>query len=227
MLNKDSISGIVMHSDAWFQNRLGKFTSSEFYLLMGAKGISEGGLSYVYRKIGEELTGLPCRREVSTEATEHGNLYEMENLKMFGNKMGLEFMITQKLITPPDSRHSSTPDALIVHSESQDGLCYNVSTVEAKCPMSYDGYIKLWKCKTPMDVKSKEPKYFYQILHQMWVCGALVGYLSVYHPHFKAGQLNIVEFKKIDLLDEFKLLTQRGKEAIEIFESVRNEMLNS
>jgi len=227
MLKKTSISNIVIHSDDWFRGRLGKFTSSEIHYLMGAKGIGEGGLSYIYRKVGEELCGTPCRREVSTEATEHGNLYETENLRKFGEKMGIEFLVTQKLIAPVDSRFASTPDGLIIHRESSDGLEYEVSCVEAKCPLSYDGYIKLWKCRTPEEVKKESAAYYWQVISQMNVCESLNGYLSVYHPHFRSGQLNIVHFKKIDLIGDFKLLNHRQMEALQIFESTRNEMLKS
>jgi len=225
MLLKSSISQIVIHSDDWFAGRLAKFTSSEWHFLMGAKGLGDTGLKYIYRKVGEELTGMPCRKEISTEATEHGHLYEPENLLKFGQKMSIDFLVTQKLIVPINSRFGSTPDAIIVLNESVDKLSYNVSTVEAKCPSSYDAYITLWKCKTPDDVKRVDPKYYWQVLHQMMVCDCLKGYLSIYHPFFKAGQLNIIEFKKIDLIQDFKLMSERGKLAVEIFESTRNEMM--
>ncbi len=225
MLLKSSITNILIHSEDWFSGRLAKFTSSEWHFLMGAKGLGETGLKYIYRKIGEELTGIPCRKEISTEATEHGHQYEPENLLKFGQKMGIDFLVTQKLIVPVNGRIGSTPDAIWVLNESEDKLSYNVCTVEAKCPPSYDNYIGLWKCKTPADVKKFEPKYYWQVLHQMMVCDCLRGYLSIYHPHFKVGQLNVIEFRKIDLVPEFKLMAERSKEALEIFESTRNEMM--
>lgn len=225
MLLKSNISDIVIHSDAWFQGRLAKFTSSEWHFLMSEKGIDKTGLNYIYRKVGEELTGLPCRKEVSTEATEHGHIYEPEGIRAFGLKMGIEFLVTQKLITNTDKRQGSTPDAIWVHNESTDKLSYNVSTLEQKCPPTYDNYIKLWKCKTPADVKKVEPKYYWQVIHQMMVCDCLKGYFSVFHPFFKVGQLNIVEFRKIELATEFKLAAERGRQAMQLFEETRNEMM--
>jgi len=235
MLKKESITPVIMGTDEWFAGRLGRFTSSEIYHLMGAKGIGEGGLSYIYRKVGEELSGLPCRREISTEATEHGNVYETENLRKFGQKKGLEFLLVQTLIKPPNSRHASTPDALIDYGESQDCTERNVHTVECKCPLSFDGYIRLWKCKTPAQVKKEYQQYYWQVLHQMFVADALVGYLSIYHPNFKAGNLNIVTFNKMEIIkstmvgdtNDFKLLNQRCTEAFRIFEETRTEMINS
>lgn len=225
MLLKTSISKIVIHSDEWFAGRLAKFTSSEIHYLMGEKGLGTGGESYIYRKVGEELTGMPCRKEISTEATEHGHIYEPENLRKFAEEKGIEYLVEQKLITPVETREGSTPDALIVNSEHSSGEAYNVFTVEAKCPSSYDNYIRLWKCKTPQDVKKEKKEYYWQVLHQMRTCGALRGYLSIYHPNFKAGNLNIVEFSKVVLLDDFKTLNQRIEQATNMFETTRNEMM--
>lgn len=58
MLRKEWISGVQMHSEDWFTKRLSKFTSSEWHLVMGERGIGEGGKSYIYRKVGELLTGI-------------------------------------------------------------------------------------------------------------------------------------------------------------------------
>lgn len=227
MLLKSSISDIVIHSDDWFAGRLAKFTSSEIHNLMGERGLGDTGIRYIYRKVGEELTGKPCRKEISTEATEHGHINEPLNLRKFASILGLEYLVTQKLIIPIGGREGSTPDAIIPKSErsSKDG--YDVTTVEAKCPSSYDNYIRLWKCKTPQDVKKANSTYYWQVLHQMRVCGALDGYLTIFHPDFKAGDINIVKFKKVDLLSDFKTLNDRVEEAVKIFNETRDEMINS
>jgi hypothetical protein len=227
MLTKNSITDIVIHSDDWFAGRLAKLTSSECHFLCGDKDITEAGRRYVYRKVGEELTGKPCRNEISTEATEHGHLYEPEAILKFGQHMQLDFLVTQKLIVPPDSRQGSTPDAIWVVKESEDKTAYNVRTVEVKCPPSFDNYICLWNCNSPADVKRVEKKYYWQVMHQMYVCQALDGYLVVYHPHFRAGQMNIIHFRKLNLLPEFKLLDARLKEAELVFDQQRSLMINS
>lgn len=227
MLLKNFITDAVAQSDDWFNSRLSKFTSSEYHFLMAPKGIGVAAMNYIYRKVGERLTGVPCRKEIFTSATEHGHEYEPENLKMFGREMGLEFLVTQKLITDPTpgSMFGSTPDAIWVLNESVDKTMYNVSTVEAKCPVAYDRFIELWNCDTPEHIKKVEPIYYFQVLHQMKMCDALKGYLSIYNPFFKAGQQNIIEFKKIDLVPEFTLMEQRGKEACQIFDLQVEKML--
>ncbi len=225
MLLKSQISNVLMHSEDWFAGRLAKITSSEFHYLMAEKGLGSAGMNYMYRKVGEELTGIPCRDEISTRATEHGQEYEQENLKAFHQKMGVEFLVTQKLILDPNGRVGSTPDGIWVIKERLDESAYDVFTVEGKCPISYDAFIRLWNCKTPADIKAESRPYYFQVLHQMKVAGALRGYLSIYHPHFKAGKLNIIEFRKIDLVPEFTLMEQRTQEAIKIFTEQRDKMI--
>lgn len=224
MLLKSQISNVVMHSDKWFLDRLAKFTSSEFHFLMNPEGIGTTGTNYIYRKVYEELSGLPSRKEISTESTEHGLEYEPENLREFGKYMGIEFLVTQKLILHPNGRVGSTPDAILPISESVDKTSWNVHTVEAKCPSS-EHFIHLWNCETPADLKKRNKIYYWQVLHQMKVCDALKGYISIYNPYMKAGKLRVIEFRKIELVPEFTLMEQRTQEAIKIFTAQRDRMI--
>lgn len=225
MLLKSQITNVVMHSDDWFSGRLAKFTSSEWHFLMGEKGIPDAGMNYIYRKVGEELTGLPCRKEITTDDTEHGQMYEPEGLKAFGVHMGVEFLVTQKLIKKLDSREGSSPDAIWVRSESADANGYNVFTGEIKCPTSYDKYIHLWNCKTPADLKKVNKAYYWQVMHQMRVCDALRGYFIVYQPFFRMGKLNVIEFKKTELIEDFKMMNIRAQQAEIIFVNQRDKMI--
>lgn len=224
MLDKRAITKVHIHSEEWFKERLGKFTASEIHYLMGDKQWSEGALSYIYLKVGEDVSGLPCRDDVDTNTTRHGNLYEPEALKLFAEDKGLKFLVTQCLVSPPDSRFSSTPDGLIIKGETDTH--YNVETVEVKCPYSYDAYIRLFLCNTPEDVKKEEKKYYWQVLDQMDNCGALRGYLVVYQPAFRAGSKKIIEFRKIDLLKEFDFLQGRKKAAEIKFNEIRDKLLS-
>lgn len=224
MLKKSHITNIEIYSDAWHGFRRGKLTSSRMVSIVGEKSIPETGNNYIYQKVGEELTGVSNDKEISefNEDMEWGNKYEPEAIKAFGKKMGVEFLVTQKLISAPGSRFSSTPDAIWVHGECLlDSDEYNVSTAEGKCPRTYHRFIQLYMCKTPMDVLKIDKTYFWQTIDQMQQCGAAVGYFFVYHPLFPAGSdLNIVTFKQMELWDYFKKLSDRKKEAIQKFEEV-------
>lgn len=231
MLLKSKISEHQLSLDPLLNERynaakLGKFTSSEFHYLMAEKGLGSAGRNYIYRKVGEAMTGIKCRADISTAATEHGLNYEREGLIKFGKQMGLESLLVQRLILDEDGYCGGTPDGLIVLNESTDKLSYNVETVEIKCPLSFDGYIRLWKCKTPEDLKKEAREYYYQVLHQLYLCDCLKGWFICYHPFFKSGQMNIIEFRKINLIPEFKMIEQRKTEAIKIFNETIKELSN-
>lgn len=227
MLKKEWISKIEMHSDEWHQGRLGRFTSSEIHCLMGEKPFTQGALSYIYRKCGEDVSGVACRDEVDNSATRWGLLHENEGLKIFGQKIGIKFLVTQKLIREEGSRFSSTPDALIVHGESSDQTAYNVSTVEIKSPISYDAYIGLFLCDTPAQLKKENKAYYFQCLDQMDNCDALKGYFVCWQPLFKMGGMKIIEFRKIDLVEDFKLLRERKRLAVEKFNEIRDKLISN
>ena len=56
-------------------------------------------------------------------------------------------------------------------------------------------------------------------------CDCLTGYSVAYHPSFKAGNLSVVEFKKVELFEDCKFLKERKRLASEKFEEIRGLML--
>lgn len=235
MLSKSHISRIEMGSPEWIQARLGKFTSSEFHFLMGDKPLDNTAMNYIYRKVGEELTGLPARENITTDAIEWGHSNEMDAIRKFGEIQGIDYLVTQKLIVEPGSRFGSTPDALWIHRESQDESGYHVTTLEVKCPPSYDAYIRLFMCDTPFDLKKTNKAYYWQVMHQMEQCGTLTGNLFIYNPLFKSGSYKNIPFRIMEkdkngnypLRDELSSLKERKMMAIKEFEKIREKMLNA
>lgn len=230
MLKKAHISNIEIHSPEWHKFRLGRFTSSRMSAIMGEDGLSKGGMTYIYQKVGERLTGESNEREIDfDEDLEWGKRYEPEAIEAFGRAMNLKFLVTQKLVADPESQFSSTPDALMVHNECLlDESEYNVSTVEGKCPRTYHRFIPFFLCKTPLDLYKLDKVYFWQTIDQMHQCGAAVGYFFVYHPLFPEGSnLNIITFKQMELWDYFKRLSQRKKEIVQKFGEILSQMSKS
>ncbi len=245
MLKKSQISPIKVHSEAWFTARLAKFTSSEIHYLTYPSGLTDGSISYIRRKVGEELTGKPCREEFSTPATAHGLQYEAEAVRKFGIKQGLKFIIVQQLIIVPDTRFGSTPDGLIVVRISPDELEYEVETVEVKCPPTFDAYIELFECETPAAVKKAKREYYWQVLDQMVVTGAKRAHFVVYHPDFKAGNHKSIVFEPLapqldkngqpeldkngrkifPIKDDITLLKIRKQMALEKFDEIRAKLM--
>jgi len=234
MLKKSKISQIRIHSDEWFSSRLAKFTSSEISLLF-----SLGYRNYVRRKVGEELTGKPVRGEIDTDGTRWGGFYEAEAIKKFGQKMGLDFIIVQQLVTEDGSRFGSTPDGLIVTRISPDETEYEVETAEVKCPITFDNYILLFECETPQHLKEAKKEYYWQVLDQMDNCEALKGHFIAYHPDFKAGNMRHIVFdvnqnytdksgqKVFPIYQDLKALREKKRKAVEDFEQLRDKLMTA
>jgi len=232
MLKKNKISGIKILSDEWHQTRLGKFTSSEIDRLIGS-----GFIRYVREKVGEEITGKSAKSEIDTDATRWGGFYEAEALTKFGQKMGIDFLVTQQLVCDHDSRFGCTPDGLIVVRQSPDETEYEVETVEVKCPPTFANYIGLYECETPADLKKENSMYYWQCLDQMDNCESLIGNFVAYHPDFKMGNLRVIRIeanspsvdkkgnKIFPIYDDMKLLRQKKKEASEMFDIVRTKLM--
>lgn len=238
MLKKSKISQIKIYSDEWYTARLAKFTSSEIHLLMKPEGFDSGAMNYVRRKVGEELTGKSAKGDVDVEATRWGSFYEAEALKKFSQNGKFDLLIAQQLICDPDSRFGCTPDGLIPLRISPDETEYEVETIEIKCPPTFDNYIRLFECKTPQDLKKESKQYYWQVIDQMDNCEALVGNFVVYHPDFKAGNMQTIRFetsqyyetttrfgKIFPIYDDLKLLRERKKKAEEKFDEIRARLM--
>jgi hypothetical protein len=226
MLKKSHISNIEIYSEEWHKFRRGRFTSSKMSAIAGG---DKAMMTYIYHKVGESITGQSIDREFDfDEDLDWGKLYEPDAIRVFGQAMGVDFLVVQKLICDPESNQSTTPDALWVVGECLlDSSEYNVRTVEVKCPRTYHYFIPYFLCSKPEDLKKIKPDYFWQVVDQMDQCGAAVGYFMVYHPHFKEGRnFKIITFNKRELWADFMHLTQRKKEALAKFSEIRDQMLH-
>jgi len=197
--------------------RLGKFTASKISCCMMPKGIGDGGLSYIRSRIWEDLSGVSSEKEISTEEMQWGLQYEREALKMFGELKKLDYLLVQRLIFEQGSKFGCTPDGLWVKSESADKLSYEVSTVEVKCYQPAN-HMKCVMCSAPEEIKEKDSSAYWQKIMQMDECGALVSYLCYFSPLLKQGGFRVIEFRKINLIPDFKLLNERKAEILKIYE---------
>lgn len=228
MLKKENISQTNIYTDEWQMQRRGKFTSSKIFCLMGEKGLTAGSYSYIDQKLGEEMTGhcVSDEDDFEDENTAWGNQYEPEAIKRFHEKNKVEFLVTQKLIHAPNSRYSSTPDAIWVHGLASNQEEYNVSTLEVKCPRKFHKFNKLFRCKTPEHILKTEPRYFWQVIDQMDNCDSAVGYFAAYHPLYPINcNFNQIQFRKLELWDYFKKLKLRKSEAEQVLLKWKSEFL--
>ncbi len=222
MLKTSHISNVEIYSDEWNRVRLGRFTSSKISVLMYEKNVTDGALSYIHQKVGEQITGIgvDVDEQVEDENTQWGKEYEPAAIRRFGEIKEIEFLVTQKVIFDPDTRFSSTPDAVWIHGPSVlKADEYNVSTLEVKCPRKYPRFLELYMCKTPADLRKVSSKYYWQVMDQMYNCDSAVGYFACFHPLFPAGKnMKIIQFNKVEMWPEFKKMKDRKEEAVRLFD---------
>lgn len=232
MLKKTKILSIKIETDEWRRARLAKFTSSEIH-----RAIGSGFIRYVREKVGEELTGKPTSLEVETDATRWGLLHESEAIQKLGKKLGIDFLITQQLVSDPNERFGCTPDGIIPIRESPDKTEWEVETVEVKCPPSFANYIELFECETPMDLKKAEPKYYWQCLDQIDNCQSLRHHFVIYHPDFRVGNHKVLTFspnyfhatndgkKEYPVYQDLKILKEKKKQLVQEFDRIRAKLM--
>lgn len=229
MLKKSHISNIQIYTQDWDNIRKGRFTSSKISEIMGEETVTRTtGMGYIYQKAGEKITNKSMADEdevIEDENTAWGRDNEPAAIRKFGLTMGIEFLVTQKIILDPASNESSTPDAIWVHGQSvlKDDE-YHVSSLEVKCPRKYNRFIPLWECTTPEELRKFSKKYYWQVIHQMRICDAAIGYFACFHPLFPPEtNMRIIKFNKLDLWNDFKKMNERVEQANKIYERLRNQ----
>lgn len=226
MLLKSRISNLLIHSDEWKAARTGRlFTSSSIHKICGEKGLGETGLSHISLKVFETLSGTSTDVELDTDSVRHGIVYEPEATRKFGINKGVDFLVTQKMINGETADEASTPDGLMIRKESIDTLKLDVSTLETKCyqPLKH---LQCCLCDTPEQIKKVDRPAYFQVLHQLIVCDCLNGYLVYYHPDLPAdkGQMKIIEFRKIHLIEDLKMINNRKAEARNEFKRIFDKL---
>ena len=224
MLKKSHISNIQIYSRDWDEMRKGRFTSSRISNIIGEEGVTKVvGMSYIYQEAGEKITNKSMADEddvIEDENTAWGRENEPAAIRKFGQVMGVDFLVVQKIIFDPEKNESSTPDGIWMHSNSaisDDEI--HASTLEVKCPRKYNRFIPLWECDTPEKLKKYSKIYYWQVLHQMRICDSAVGYFACFHPLFPPEtNMRIIKFEKINLWDDFKLMHKRIEQANNIYD---------
>lgn len=231
MLPICKISHVAVFEKEWRKAKLGKISASRFGELVGEKShkgiFTQGAMTYLEGLVHEIITGKPARDEFFTKDTDWGNAHESEGVEFLAKKIGLNIMRnserggTNRLIIN-DEFSGCTPDALLTkYSEDkifdQTGEFIKVSTLEVKCPQT--GFIKLFKCNTPADLKSINKIYYWQVITQMDFSNSLNSFFGVYHPDYPVKG-KFIEFKKVDLIDDIKIFRAT-------LEHAKNEIKNT
>lgn len=218
MLDINKISHVAVYEKDWRKAKLGKISASKAGLLIGEKShlgiFTKNAMTYIDGLAGEILTGEPAQEEFFTDATEHGNANEPAAIEYNAGLIGLNILRnserggTNRLIIN-DEYSGCTPDALLSKFENEKifdstGEFLKVDPLEVKSPKKHHRFIKLRKCKVPLDLKKAEPIYYWQVITQLCFCDSLNAYFGCYNDSFPVPG-SYIHFKKIELMDDIKI----------------------
>lgn len=191
--------------------RVGKFTGSEVWKLMGAKGLGKTGETYIYEKVAEFLTGVPVKPEFQAASTQWGIDHESEAKDYFKAATGLTIINSETL---ENSQIAGTPDGIIKG---------NKIGFEIKCPFNSGNHLKNLLMSKELDLLDLHPEYYWQIVSYMWLTGFTKWKFCSYDPRFKDEKRMLI--LNIELIPEhLTLLQNRVIEAKLIFENIISKL---
>ena len=194
---------VEQRSTEWFAQRIGRFTASEIYKLMGIKALGETGKTYAIEKAIEQLYGEMEENFISYDM-ECGIETEPLAFAKFKELKGLEFLDVETCgFFELDKNYGASPD----------GLVSDNAILEIKCPKSTT-FFKL------VATNEIDAKYYAQMQMQMMCTGREKAYFFNYLIHDGTEYHHeIIVYRDEELI---KKIASRLVEAIEI----KNEYIN-
>jgi hypothetical protein len=221
---------IEQGSEEWDKIRCGRFTASEIHLLMDSgkremtaeelkarpktgtgssakltvdhSKFSEGGYTYINRKVAETLTG---RIQESSYAFPlvYGKDMEGEAAAYFSETTGLE---TSEVGFQLFGDHAGgSPDRFV----GEDDL------LEIKCPFTSEKQIEYLMLTDVWDLKRNFPQIYWQIMSNLLFTGKKRGHLATYDPRFEAPKLKMTHLIVEPNAEAFDLICLKIEKAVE------------
>lgn len=156
-------------SDEWKEARLGFFSSSEVFKLIGTgkkNTFTDVGMTYIKNKLGEKMSGIPVESQDS-KSTLWGKQYEPMAREWYCKKFGMVVDEVGFMTHPIIKNFGGSPDGLCYKVGSGD----NAGILEIKCPMVYANHIDHLRIKSVEYFKSEFPDKYWQCVSNMVVCG--------------------------------------------------------
>jgi hypothetical protein len=219
----------VQQDERWHRLRNGLFTSSDIYIIMNEPKtkkqkeqcyFSKAGVDFIDSKANDIIYNSPIVFGGSA-ATDWGNDYEPEASKNFKEKYLLFQDSGLKKLSFVELLNEGT-------GTSPDDTFEKLIPVEYKCPANRNNHRKHIRIKNQEDLKIFSKKFYFQIMHQMFVLGSENGFWCSYDPRMKElpkfshNALHRVEIKMDS--ETFDLFSDRIPRAVELRDSCIKEM---
>ena len=192
---------IEQNSPAWFQKRLGLFTSSSIASLFKAKTTLE------YQKLIAKIAYERMFNEQPDDIFQ-GNAYTERGHELEPDALELFQLETMKEVRPGGFWQVGN------QGSSPDGLCEN-NPIEVKC-LAYNNFMR-------HAINNEVPKdYIHQVQHQLFVTEKEKGYFLLYHPKFR---LKIIDFQRDEKIIKgiIEKVDEAEQEVINIINKLQNE----
>lgn len=194
----------------WYEARLGRFTASEIWKLMGnAKGggMSETAKTFVYEKIAERLTGRWS--EVFGPALDWGTEHEPMARKFYEERTG-DVVADADFV--PFGMHSGG---------SPDGYVGEAGIVEFKCPFNATNHVRYMAMTSPDELPAE---YYWQIQANLLFTGSKWAHFVSFDPRMKRKEHGIYIMTVTASEPEHKLIEQKITEAAAFMEQVMSQI---
>lgn len=202
----------------WHRARLGNWTGSEIYKLMGkgrskSEKFSETAKSYIIKVLSErmlnadvvkddELFGLYLN-QVSTwsKALEWGVEHEEEARTLYEKKTGNVVTAVSSIAHESIEFYAASPDGIVMKEDK---------VIEIKCPLP-ETYVRYkLMIGDGDDLKAVKPEYYWQVMAEMDCTGASSCDFTVYNP-FMGAPLHIATIERDN--EAIKTIHDRIEEA--------------
>ncbi len=172
----DTKPKILPYTPEWYEARLGRFTSSEIWKLIGearskkdreAGLLSEQGETYAFEKAAEILTDA-AGKEAFGEAIDWGHAHEEDAAQAFSEATGLRvepgYLLENEL-------YCGTPD--------RTGEAF---ILEIKCPFNTGNHLRYLGLNSPAGLLECKKEYYWQCVANMELAGASRAYFVSFDP---------------------------------------------
>ena len=200
---------IEQRSEAWFELRKGKITSSEVYKIMGKKDLTDTAKTYLLEKVCEFYGGFtePATGAALSWGTDQVPIAIEHYEKMTGVKVEkASFMLA-------GDHYGGSPDGLVL----PNGI------IEVKCPYKSANHFKHGMIDTAAKFKDATPGYYYQCVSNMICADAKWCDFISFDPRVK-DEYKMFTFRLELDEEEAKLILERIKIAIAYMEELKIEI---
>lgn len=195
-------------TEEWYNERAGRFTSSEIYKLMGIKGLGEMGKTYAFEKAIEIFAGRNTEDGFVSFDMQRGIELEPLAFEKLSVLMAVNFIPVTKCGFIPLGKNTGG---------SPDGLFGNDGVFDIKCPKP-ENFFRL------VVTNEIDDKYFHQLQHQMYVTGRSKAISFQYCIYNGEEYWHSIEVPRCEItIDKMKL---RIDEATIIRDDFVNELIN-